>query len=52
MLHKPQTNIYTIEKKGVRKIIRQSPWVKDGVFSGIVEISFEIPEQMAHHVRE
>jgi transcriptional regulator with PAS, ATPase and Fis domain len=51
MLQEPQTNVYTIEKKGIKKMIRQSPWYKDGVFSGVVEISFEIPEVMAHHVR-
>ena len=52
MLKTPQTNIYTIEKRGIKKIIRQSPWLKDGQFSGVVEISFEIPERMVHHVRE
>ena len=51
MLQAPQTNVYTIENRGIRKIIRQSPWFKDGVFSGVVEISFEIPDAMAHHVR-
>ena len=52
MLKVPQINIYTIEKKGVKKIIRQTPWMKDGIFSGVVELSFEIPENMPHHVRE
>lgn len=51
MFETPQTNVYTIEKRGVKKIIRQSPWIKDGVFSGVVEVSFEIPAVMAHHVR-
>ena len=51
MLQEPQTNIYTIEKRGIKKIIRQSPWYQDGLFSGVVEISFEIPDAMAHHVR-
>lgn len=52
MLKTPQTNVYTIEKNSVKKIIRQSPWQKDGVFSGVVEISFEIPVEMAHHIRK
>lgn len=52
MLKNPQTNVYTIEKKGIKKMIRQSPWYKDGVFCGVTEISFEIPTVMAHHVRE
>jgi transcriptional regulator with PAS, ATPase and Fis domain len=51
MLKEPQVNVYTIEKKGVKKLIRQAPWYSDGVFSGVVEISFEIPFEMAHHVR-
>ncbi len=51
MLKVPQTNVYTIEKRGIRKIIRQSPWFKDGVFSGVTEMSFEIPAEMPHHIR-
>lgn len=51
MLKAPQTNIYTIEKRGIKKIIRQSPWYKDGIFSGVVEISFEIPAEMPHYIR-
>ncbi len=51
MLKEPQTNIYTTEKKGINKIIRQAPWFKDGVFSGVVEVSFEIPADMPHFVR-
>ena len=52
MLKEPQTNVYTIEKRGIKKLIRQSPWYRDGIFSGVVEISFEIPFEMAHHVRD
>jgi hypothetical protein len=52
MLMEPLTNVYTIEKKGIKKLIRQSPWFKDGVFSGVVEISFEIPFDMPHYIRE
>lgn len=51
MLKEPLVNVYTIEKKGVRKLIRQSPWYCDGKFSGVVEISFEVPIDMAHHIR-
>ncbi len=52
MLKRPWTNVYTIEKRGVRKLIRQSPWYQDGEFSGVTEISFEIPEAMEHHCRD
>lgn len=51
MLKEPLTNVYTTEKRGIKKLIRQSPWYRDGIFSGVVEISFEIPFEMAHHVR-
>jgi transcriptional regulator with PAS, ATPase and Fis domain len=46
-----QKNVYTIEKKGKKKIIYQSPWFVDGVFRGIVELSLEIPVEMPHFIR-
>lgn len=52
MLRVPQTNIYTVEKRGVKKIIRQSPWLQNGVFSGVVEFSFEIPFDVPHFIRD
>jgi len=45
-------NVYTIEKRGIRKIIYQTPWMEEGVFKGIVEFSLEIPAEMPHFVRE
>jgi len=45
-------NVYTIEKKGIKKIIYQAPWYDQGQFGGIVELSFEIPREMPHHLRE
>lgn len=47
-----QKNVYTIEKKGVHKMIYQSPWYQNGEYAGFVEISLEIPAEMAHFVRE
>ncbi|MHC1708648.1 MAG: PAS sensor protein [Bacteroidales bacterium] len=47
-----RNNIYTIEKKGKKKLIFQTPWFVDGVFSGIVELSLEIPFEMPHFVRD
>jgi transcriptional regulator with PAS, ATPase and Fis domain len=44
-------NIYTIEKKGKKKLIYQSAWTKDGAFAGIVELSLEIPFEMPHFIR-
>jgi len=51
MITSEQPNIYTIEKKGIKKLIYQAPWYADGVFSGLVEISIEIPFEMPHFVR-
>lgn len=52
MLANPRPNAYTIEKKGVRKLIWQSPWYKDGVYAGYVELSLEVPEDLPHRERE
>lgn len=46
-----KTNSYTIEKDGKKKLIHQTPWYKDGRFSGIVELSIELPLDMPHFVR-
>ena len=51
MLAEPLPNLYTIEKKGIRKMIHQTPWIENCKFKGVVEISFEIPMDMPHHIR-
>jgi type II secretory pathway component PulC len=43
---------YTIEKQGIKKLIYQAPWKKDGKIAGLVEISIEIPWEMEHFVRD
>jgi transcriptional regulator with PAS, ATPase and Fis domain len=52
LLANPRVNAYTIEKRGVRKLIYQAPWYQDGIFRGLVELSLEIPASMPHFVRE
>ena len=52
MLAEPYTNAYTIEKNGVKKLIYQTPWLKDGRPAGLVELSLEIPAEMPHFVRK
>ncbi|MBP6872220.1 MAG: PAS domain-containing protein [Bacteroidales bacterium] len=47
-----QKNVYTIEKRGRKKIIYQTPWMDGGVFKGIVELSLEIPSEMPHYKRD
>ncbi len=51
MLITPTTNIYTIEKAGIKKIIHQSPLYEKGVFSGIIEVSIELPHSLPHFNR-
>ena len=46
-----ETNVYTIEKNGVRKMIYQAPWYRDGIRMGIVELSLEIPLALPHFLR-
>lgn len=52
MLAEPFSNAYTIEKNGIKKLIYQTPWLKDGKPAGLVELSFEIPFEMPHFVRK
>ena len=51
LIQNKRTNVYTIEKKGVKKLIYQSPIFDDGEFKGIVELSLEIPFDMPHFKR-
>jgi len=51
MLSTGESNAYTINKGPVKKMIYQSPWRKDGVVAGMVEISMVIPDEMPHYVR-
>jgi transcriptional regulator with PAS, ATPase and Fis domain len=51
MMETRQPNVYTIEKKGVKKLVYQTPWYQDGQYMGLVELIVEIPFQMPHFVR-
>jgi len=51
MLETGDPNTYTIEKNGVRKLIHQQPWFKNGEVAGVVEMSIVLPEEMPHYVR-
>lgn len=52
MLESGQKNVYTIRKNGVRKLIYQSPWYRNGVYAGFVEISLPVPDTMPHFERD
>jgi hypothetical protein len=45
-------NTYTIEKKGVKKLIYQTPLFSAGEYAGFAEFSLEIPFDMPHFVRD
>ena len=47
-----EKNVYTIEKRGRKKIIYQAPWMDGAEFKGIVELSLEIPFEMHHYNRD
>jgi len=51
MLATGESNIYTIEKAGVKKMIVQQPLLDNGRVTGIVEISIILPAEVAHFVR-
>lgn len=51
MMATQRANVYTIEKKGIKKLVYQTPWYQDGKYSGFVELALEIPVQMPHFVR-
>lgn len=52
LLESGQPNVYTIEKAGVRKLIFQSPWYKNGNYAGLVELSLPIPDRIPHFIRD
>ena len=51
LLASGRTNVYTIEKNGVKKLIYQAPWYRESAYAGFVELSLEIPFEMPHFVR-
>ena len=44
-------NAYTVEKKGVKKMVYQSHWKRNGRVAGLVELYFELPRDVPRHVR-
>ncbi|MDL2262635.1 PAS domain-containing protein [Bacteroidales bacterium OttesenSCG-928-I21] len=51
LLENGETNVYTIEKNGIKKLIYQCPWYKNNEIAGLVEISLIMPENMPHFIR-
>lgn len=46
------SNIYTIEKKGKKKMIVQIPWYTQNEVSGLVELSIDLPDDIPHFIRD
>jgi len=47
-----ETNVYTIEKQGRKKLIYQAPVYRDGELIGVVELGLPLPEEIPHFRRD
>ena len=52
LMDKKKSNVYTIEKNGIKKLIYQTPWFVNGEYAGFMELSLEIPFEIPHFVRD
>lgn len=52
MLRNPRTNIYTVEKEGLKKLIFQTPWYDGDAYAGFMELSLVLPENIPNRVRK
>jgi len=52
VMARARPNVYTIEKKGKHKVIFQAHWRQRGRLAGMVEITFELPPDAPHFVRD
>ena len=52
MLEHPRTNIYTVEKEGLKKLIFQAPWYDGDTYAGLMELSIVLPEQIPNRIRK
>jgi PAS domain S-box-containing protein len=52
LLETGETNVYTTEKKGIKKLVYQAPWLQAGQRRGMIEMVFELPLNMPHFIRD
>ena len=52
MLENPRTNVYTVEKEGLKKLIFQTPWYDGDTYAGFMELSLVLPEIIPNRVRK
>ena len=51
MLEKHASNAYYSTEKGEKRFFFQAPWYDKGRFAGLVEISFQVPDELPHFIR-
>ena len=51
MMRYHQTNVYTVEKGRIRKIVLQTPWYMKGRYRGFVEVSLAIRGKIPNVIR-
>jgi hypothetical protein len=51
MNQNPSVNIYTILKGEEKRMVRQFPWVENGIHKGIIELSFPVPVEVPNKKR-
>jgi len=52
LLESGESNIYTIERNGIKKLIYQAPWIQNGKRMGMIELVLEIPMNPPHFIRQ
>jgi len=52
MLARQIPNAYFNTEHGEKRFFFQSPWYEDGGYAGLVEISFQVPVEIPHFIRE
>jgi len=52
LMEQRQMNTYTIEKKGIKYLVHQTPWYVHRQYHGFVEIVIELPASVQHFVRD
>lgn len=52
MMKRGESNTYSVEKGGIKKVIHQTPLLQDGNVNGMIEISVITPDNMKHFKRD
>ncbi len=51
LLRSRRVNVYTIQRRGRKRIVIQAPWYRRGRFEGYVELNAAFPAEAPHFVR-